>query len=59
MTADIGGMVQPLARVPVAFFAIVLGVLGLGTTWREAARLWGAPAWIGEAIVMLGVAIWL
>src|SRR5258706_4766152 len=59
MPAETGGMVRGLVRVPVAFFAIVLGVLGLGATWREAARLWGARAWVGEAIVMLGVTIWL
>lgn len=45
-------------RVPVAFFGMILGVAGLGNCWRVAARLWGLPGWIGEAVLGLGVAIW-
>lgn len=52
-------MAGQLTRVPVAFFAIVLGVVGLGTCWREATRLWGVPGWIGEALLAIGAVVWL
>src|SRR5258706_414836 len=48
-------MIKRLTTVPVGFFAIVLGVIGLGTSWREATRLWGPPGWIGEFITAAGV----
>ncbi|MGE5546830.1 MAG: dicarboxylate transporter/tellurite-resistance protein TehA [Solirubrobacterales bacterium] len=44
--------------VPVSFFGIVLGVSGLGNCWRVAAQIWGAPAWIGEAVLLLAAGIW-
>ncbi|BDL37734.1 dicarboxylate transporter/tellurite-resistance protein TehA [Methylorubrum sp. GM97] len=37
---------------------MVLGLCGLGNGWRAAARLGLAPAWIGEALSLLGVAVW-
>ena len=48
-----------VARVPAAFFAMVLGLAGLGSSWRAAAALWGAPAAVGEGIMALAVASWL
>ncbi|WP_261926139.1 dicarboxylate transporter/tellurite-resistance protein TehA [Methylorubrum sp. GM97] len=45
-------------RVPATFFGMVLGLCGLGNGWRAAARLGLAPAWIGEALSLLGVAVW-
>ena len=48
-----------VARVPAAFFAMVLGLAGLGSSWRAAAALWGAPAAVGEGIMALDVASWL
>ncbi len=48
-----------LPRIPAAFFGIVLGVAGLGNSWRAATALWSVPAEIGEAISLLAVAIWL
>lgn len=44
--------------VPVSLFGIILGVAGLGNCWRVAARLWGLPAWTGEAILALAGGIW-
>ena len=52
-------MGRVVARVPVAWFAIVLGVAGLGGSWRAAARLWDLPGWIAEAILAVGAAVWL
>ncbi|WP_454104122.1 dicarboxylate transporter/tellurite-resistance protein TehA [Methylorubrum extorquens] len=45
-------------RVPATFFGMVLGLCGLGNGWRAAARLGLAPGWVGEALSLLGVAVW-
>lgn len=45
--------------VPAIFFGMVLGIGGLGTAWRAAHRVWGAPAFVGECLSLLAVAIWL
>jgi tellurite resistance protein TehA-like permease len=44
--------------VPAAFFGIVLGLAGLGTSWRIAASVWPVPQSIGEAITLTAVAVW-
>ncbi|MEH2353048.1 dicarboxylate transporter/tellurite-resistance protein TehA [Nostoc sp.] len=45
--------------IPASFFSMILGLAGLGSCWRVAAKLWHLPAWIGEAIMLLTVVIWL
>lgn len=45
--------------VPASFFSMVLGLCGLGTDWRAATRLWGAPAWIGEAVMAVAGTVWV
>jgi len=45
--------------VPASFFSMVLGLCGLGTDWRAAHLLWGAPAWIGEAVMAVASGVWL
>jgi tellurite resistance protein len=47
------------AAVPASFFSIILGLVGLGNCWRVAAKLWHLPAWIGESIMLIAVAVWL
>jgi len=37
---------------------MVLGLAGMGQAWRLAHRLWGAPAAIGEALLLLAAAVW-
>jgi hypothetical protein len=44
--------------VPASFFGMVLGLVGLGNCWRTAARLWGAPGWIGESILPIATIVW-
>lgn len=48
-----------LPRIPAAFFGIVLGVVGLGNSWRVAAAIWPVPASVGETISLFGFATWL
>ncbi|GLK70002.1 dicarboxylate transporter/tellurite-resistance protein TehA [Ancylobacter dichloromethanicus] len=47
-----------LPIVPVSFFGIVLGLCGLGGSWRAAHALWGTPALIGEAFMAAGALVW-
>ena len=47
-----------LPLVPAAFFGMVLGLIGLGGTWRAAQALWGLPAIVGEALMLAGSAVW-
>jgi tellurite resistance protein len=44
--------------IPAAYFGMVLGLVGLGSSWRVATILWGFPAIIGESIMALGAAVW-
>lgn len=48
-----------LPRVPASFFGIVLGLGGLGGAWREAHKVWGLPAMVGEALMLAATLIWL
>ena len=38
---------------------MVLGLVGLGSNWRLATRLWGAPPAVGEAIMAVAFFVWL
>lgn len=44
--------------MPASLFGAVLGISGLANDWRAAHRLWRLPAWPGEAIAALAVAVW-
>jgi len=57
--AVIGAQPAFVARVPAAFFAIVLGISGLGTSWHAAAVLWGVPAGVGDGLMTVAAAMWL
>jgi tellurite resistance protein len=45
-------------RVPAAFFGIVLGLGGLGSAWRVAHRVWGLPAAVGDALMLVAAIVW-
>lgn len=47
-----------VARIPAAFFAMVLGLGGLANGWRMAAKLWGMPVVIADALALLAFAVW-
>ena len=49
---------RPLPVVPASFFGIVLGLAGLGGSWRAAHQVWGLPAWTGEALMLAGALVW-
>lgn len=44
--------------VPASFFGIILGLVGLGSNWRNAAVLWGLPHFIGESIMVMAALVW-
>src|SRR5579875_3094360 len=46
------------ARLPAAFFGIVLGLAGLGNSWRVAHRVWDLPGAVGEALMLVATAVW-
>lgn len=52
-------MKQRSIGVPASFFAMVLGLTGLGNDWRLAAKTWNLPTWIGEAIMLIAFILWL
>lgn len=47
------------APIPAAWFGSVLGLSGLGQTWRVASILWSLPGWIGEGILGIATCVWL
>jgi tellurite resistance protein len=44
--------------VPAAFFGMILGLTGLGSSWRAAHQVWHLPAVIGEAISFVAIGVW-
>jgi len=48
-----------MPRIPASFFGIVLGIAGLGNSWRAAASVWGLPAAPGEVLSLLAFVVWL
>ena len=51
-------LIKKLPQVPASWFGIVLGLSGLGISWRAAHRVWGMPAVIGESILGLSAIVW-
>ncbi|PFG34383.1 dicarboxylate transporter/tellurite-resistance protein TehA [Sanguibacter antarcticus] len=49
---------RTLQRVPASFFGMVLGVFGLGSTWRYGASIGLVPHWVGEVGVLAGCGVW-
>lgn len=47
-----------LPVVPASFFGMVLGLAGLGGSWRAAHLAWGLPSWPGEALMLLAAVVW-
>jgi tellurite resistance protein len=47
-----------LGRLPAAHFGMVLGLSGLGQSWRLAVSYWHVPPVIGEAVLALAGAVW-
>ena len=48
-----------LVHLPLPLFAAPMGLGGLGLAWREAGRVLGAPAIVGEALLALAGLVWL
>jgi tellurite resistance protein len=50
---------EGLQHLPLALFAVPMGLGGLGLAWREATRVLGAPVGLGEAQLLLAGAVWI
>lgn len=48
-----------LAYLPVSLFGAVMGLSGLALAWRLAAKQFGVPAFIGEAIGLFAVGVFI
>ncbi|HEY9885255.1 MAG TPA: dicarboxylate transporter/tellurite-resistance protein TehA [Thermosynechococcaceae cyanobacterium] len=55
----LAGLKVDRVTVPASFFGMILGLVGLGSCWRGATKIWHLPAWIGESIMLLAVVVWL
>lgn len=49
--------VASLKHFPLPLFAAVLGIAGLGLAWREAGRVLGAPALVGELLLLIAAIV--
>lgn len=45
--------------IPASFFGSVLGLSGLGGSWRAAHDAWDLPVWPGEALYAAAGVVWL
>lgn len=45
-------------NVPASLFGIVLGLAGLGNSWRIAHRIWDLPEIVGEVLMLAAVIVW-
>lgn len=43
---------------PASLFGTVLGIVGLGASWRAAAVMWDVPSSIGESLMAAGALVW-
>ncbi len=50
---------RQILNLPASYFGMVLGILGLGLAWRYAATVWPVSPRISDALVALGIAVWL
>ena len=48
-----------LPIVPASFFGIVLGIAGLGFSWRLGHRVWDLPGSVGELLMAVAALVWL
>jgi tellurite resistance protein len=50
---------RTLPIVPASFFGIVLGLAGLGGSWRAAHEIWHLPRILGEALMLMAAVVWM
>jgi tellurite resistance protein len=50
---------RTLPIVPASFFGIVLGLAGLGSSWRAAHEIWHLPRIPGEALMLMALVVWM
>ncbi|MEI8658015.1 dicarboxylate transporter/tellurite-resistance protein TehA [Vibrio sp. Hal054] len=50
---------RPRTTIPASYFGMVLGLSGLGQSWRVAHSLWELPSIIGETLLAVAILVWL
>lgn len=50
---------ETAARVPASFFSMVLGLAGLASAWRGAARAYAVSPWLADALLLLSAVLWV
>jgi tellurite resistance protein len=50
---------KPYRKIPAAYFGMVLGLSGMGQSWRLASTLWHVSPLVGEAVLALAAVVWL
>jgi len=45
--------------MPASLFSVILGLAGLGQSWRIATALWNTPSFVSNGIIFLAALIWL
>lgn len=56
--ASRGRFVGIAENMPASYFGIVLGLAGLGNTWRAAAQAWQLPGVVAEWIYLVAGVVW-
>jgi len=46
-------------RIPLNFFGIPFGLAGLAGAWVTVAHFGQAPAWVGDALLVIAAAAWV
>lgn len=46
-------------NLPAGYFGIVLGIIGLGFSWRFAATFWPVTLWPANTLIILAIVIWV
>ncbi len=52
-------MTPAFQRIPVSYFGVVLGLVGLGDCWRAATELWSVPRMVSVVIMDVAVIVWV
>ena len=56
---SVSGEGKPYWKIPASYFGMVLGLSGMGQSWRLASTLWHVSPLVGEGVLAFAGAVWL